>query len=332
MKEYSIGEVLRKRRLELGLTQAELCEGICESSTLSRIENGSQTPCRSKLIALLQRLGLPDEIYYSLSSGNDLKCATLQIQLRSCQVLHKFEEGLVKLSLFESLVSPKDRIAQQYILRVKTVFGYWENGQLLPYSYNEKLNMLFSALYLTVPHFDMQNIEQGLYSTDEIKVINQIALCYSDNGQREISISIYSQLMNYIQNHFCELNQSSTIIILVAYNYSRDLFSENRFQDAIEIANIGLQFSITSSRLTYLGNLLYILAYSFYNLDLPEKSLTYFQQAYTIYSITNDTKNIMLTQTALQELFNLTTQSISVPPAGIPTSCGTISEPFSPES
>lgn len=29
MKEVFLGEVIRQQRLELGLTQEELCEGIC---------------------------------------------------------------------------------------------------------------------------------------------------------------------------------------------------------------------------------------------------------------------------------------------------------------
>ena len=47
MKEVIVGEVLRKCRLEKGITQKELCEGICSISTLSRIENGEQHPTRS---------------------------------------------------------------------------------------------------------------------------------------------------------------------------------------------------------------------------------------------------------------------------------------------
>lgn len=44
MKEVYIGSIIRKRRQELGLTQEQLCRGICETVTLSRIENGKQTP------------------------------------------------------------------------------------------------------------------------------------------------------------------------------------------------------------------------------------------------------------------------------------------------
>ena len=63
MKEFPIGEVIRQRRMELGLTQEELCEGIYEPPTMSRIETGRQTPSRTKLNVLLQRLGLQDEWY-----------------------------------------------------------------------------------------------------------------------------------------------------------------------------------------------------------------------------------------------------------------------------
>lgn len=41
MKEIFLGDVIRQRRLELGLTQEELCEGICEPMTISRFEIGT---------------------------------------------------------------------------------------------------------------------------------------------------------------------------------------------------------------------------------------------------------------------------------------------------
>ena len=58
MQEMFIGEVIKQRRKELGLTQEQLCEGICEPITISRMENGKQTPSRNRVIALLQSRGL----------------------------------------------------------------------------------------------------------------------------------------------------------------------------------------------------------------------------------------------------------------------------------
>ena len=35
MQNFLLGEYIRQRRLDLGLTQAEVCSGICEPITLS---------------------------------------------------------------------------------------------------------------------------------------------------------------------------------------------------------------------------------------------------------------------------------------------------------
>lgn len=70
MQELLVGEVIKRKRIEMGLTQEELCEGICESFTISRIENGKQPPSRSTADALLQRLGISDSRYYFAFQNN----------------------------------------------------------------------------------------------------------------------------------------------------------------------------------------------------------------------------------------------------------------------
>lgn len=63
-----IGTFIKQRRKELKLTQEQVCSGICDPVTLSRIENGKQTPSKSVISALLQRLGMPEARYYVLES------------------------------------------------------------------------------------------------------------------------------------------------------------------------------------------------------------------------------------------------------------------------
>ena len=48
MKNVFLGEYIKQRRLDLGLTQEQLCDGICEPMTLSRLENGKQNGSPSK--------------------------------------------------------------------------------------------------------------------------------------------------------------------------------------------------------------------------------------------------------------------------------------------
>lgn len=50
MQNYKLGEYIRQRRLDLGLTQEQVCAGICESVTLSRFENGKQMLSRCQAL------------------------------------------------------------------------------------------------------------------------------------------------------------------------------------------------------------------------------------------------------------------------------------------
>lgn len=187
MKKLFVGEVIRKRRMELGLKQYELCEGICEPVTMSRLETGKQTPSYNKLKTILQRLGLPDDQCYMLLSKNEMLISDLQTEITSCNVLKDPERGLPKIEELEKIVEPDDTLTRQFILRSKASLGKKENGQIVPYTLNEKLDILFEAIRLTAPNFDIDSIHEGLYSIDEVKVINQIATVYSNLKQHKKS-------------------------------------------------------------------------------------------------------------------------------------------------
>ena len=103
MKEVFLGEVIRQRRLELGLTQEELCEGICEPMTISRFENGRQTPSRNRIKALLQRLGLPDDRFFGLLK----KYRSAILKMKSSVVMYDLNvQPQTKKTKFEKIHLP----------------------------------------------------------------------------------------------------------------------------------------------------------------------------------------------------------------------------------
>ena len=81
-----IGKVIRQRRKELGYTQEQLCEGICEPPNISRLENEQQIPSRSTMTLILERLGLPNDIYYAYLSDNEAEIEDLQTEIVSCNM------------------------------------------------------------------------------------------------------------------------------------------------------------------------------------------------------------------------------------------------------
>ena len=178
MQNYKLGEYIRQRRLDLGLTQEQVCAGICESVTLSRFENGKQTPSRNRINAILQRLGLPDDRYYALVTPEELEIEALKKEIVSCNALKCVEEGFDKISRLEKIAKPDDQITQQFILRSKVLLG----GLDKRYSNDERIQMLLQAIRMTIPDFQLDKIEDFLFTLDEMKLVNQIGNAYSLSG------------------------------------------------------------------------------------------------------------------------------------------------------
>ena len=156
MKNVFLGEYIKQRRLDLGLTQEQLCDGICEPMTLSRLENGKQTPSRNRINALLQRLGLPDDRYFALLSKNELEMEALQKEIVACNANHRVEEGFETLKKFEQIADHDDQIAQQFILRSKVLLGRLDQR----YTPQEQIDLLMQAIRLTVPRFNLDETER----------------------------------------------------------------------------------------------------------------------------------------------------------------------------
>lgn len=294
MKSFFIGEMIRQRRMELGLKQNELCQGICEPTTMCRIESGKQTPSLNQLKVLLQRLGLPDERYYAIISKNEMLISDLQTEIVSSNVFRDPQRGLPKIEELEKIADPDDRPIRQFILRSKVLLGKIENGQIVPYTNDEKLDMLFEAIRLTSPNFDIDAICDGLYSVDEVKVINQIALIYSQLEQREKAIDIYRQLLAYIENHFQNTGQFGSLFSLVAFNYARELDLVGRYTEAIKVSEINWKACVQYESYYYLPSTIAIIAECYHFLNQDEKSKAYYRQAFYLFKAIDNKRSLRI--------------------------------------
>lgn len=91
MKAYNIGLFIKKKREEQHIRQEDLCRGICDKSTLSRIERGKQEPSSGILGVLLQRLGINEDQLAVLLGPKDFEISDLQKE--SCP---QFSKGIRK--------------------------------------------------------------------------------------------------------------------------------------------------------------------------------------------------------------------------------------------
>lgn len=110
MKEQSMGRILRRIRIEQGMTQEALVEGICTAGYLSRVENGSQIPSRQIYQLLMERLGESgySYAYWQEEEEKEQTCRELLHALQTWQKEH-VDEKLLKLQKMKGAQDIRER-------------------------------------------------------------------------------------------------------------------------------------------------------------------------------------------------------------------------------
>lgn len=304
MQEILIGEAIKRRRLELGLTQEKLCEEICEPITISRLENGRQSPSRNLVNALLERLDMPSDRYYALVSKDELETEDLQakivywdIRFEQTQDAQARAEAQKIHEALQRKMKPDDRISRQLLLRSETILGK-EDG---PYTPEEKQEMLFRAIRLTVPKFDLSHLEDGFYTANEIKIINQLALNYERLGNQPETIAVLRRLSAYMEQH-CRCDRASKARqTMVLFNYANNLVSVGEYAQALSAAEKGRDICIECGHYLYFFGLLAVMAEAEYFLGNREKSEELYRQAYYMAKAMGHTRNAQMIQDQARE-------------------------------
>lgn len=285
MKAYNIGDCIRQLREEQNVNQEDLCRGLCSKSTLSRIERGCHVPSIGTVALLLQRLGVNEDSLSFLLGTTELEISNLHKEIEALNAQKKYDEALQKIGQMEQLTDPKDRVMQQFLLRSKALAGYLQDGQRVDYDNLTKREMLLRAIELTHPHFSLDNIGKCLLGIDEIKTINQIAITYSEAGDRRYAIHIYRQLFEYPRSRFYNTEAEVSVLTMLAYNYSRLLGQERRYEECIEYAQMGYEACIRYNKCYELGGLLINMACALHALGQDEESKERAKSAYHAYHL-----------------------------------------------
>ncbi len=285
MKAYNIGDCIRQLREEQNVNQEDLCHGLCNKSTLSRIERGCHVPSIGTIALLLQRLGVNEDSLSFLLGTTEMEISNLHKEIEALNAQKKYDEALQKIGQMEQLTDPKDRVMQQFLLRSKALAGYLQDGQRVDYDNLTKREMLLRAIELTHPHFSLDNIGKCLLGIDEIKTINQIAITYSDAGDRRYAIHIYRQLFEYPRSRFYNTEAEVSVVTMLAYNYSTLLGRERRYEECIEYAQMGYEACIKYNKARMLGGLLLNWGYALQKLGQEEESKSKIKDSYHAYRL-----------------------------------------------
>lgn len=310
MDKVYIGEIIREERTKQKVSQEKLCERICSPVTLSRLENGTQPPSYPKVKALMEKLGISDDLYKVVNNADELKAESLGKEIRAKVIAFEKAAGPEKearraeaweaTQRLEALAGDEPSIRQR-IVQDRCVLGTAQG----PYSPAEQRTLLMEALHLTVPKFDPARLDRFRYTQEEVSLINQIAVTYAWEGDSEQAIALYRQLLAYIQTHNQQLSKYAGQLTMVAYDYARELDVTGQYQEAARIAELGRKACVLYDEHQFHPGLLHILAECQHYLGNDTESRELYLQAYYFYKACGENKNLKLLKWDAKEQLGL---------------------------
>lgn len=263
MPILQFGLIIKRRREELGYTQEELADGICSVPTLSRIENGERMPTKEHFEMLLQRLGYSDTTLNAYVDEKQFYFHELKFKIRQALILNQPESARELLLEYEENLEKPAQIDKQFILLYQTLLN--------PASFTaaEQLKRLESAIRLTCPKYDSNKLPIIL-SYEEIILLNSIAVTYGVLKEYEKSIRILYYLKRYYEDHIITPEEVLRTQPMILYNLSKYLGQAGRYDECIEICNLGIRIARETGRCSTLSKLLFNRAWAAVRQQKPD--------------------------------------------------------------
>jgi|GEM_PF-2273888 len=247
----SIGHFIQQLRIEAGLTQQALCEGICDVATLSRIENGDVAHGYVfYLEAFMQRLGRDiNKYFYTFPAPHEFDEKQLRNKINSLQNSEQYEDANILLSALEMTKGFKSRgrndkarypgINQQFVLKIKASHHEYRFG------YNKALLLKLKKAWLcTQKVYDEKSIASMRLMYYEIVILNMIGIYYCENNQVARGLEIFKSIMSSLKRFYVDETERIQMYLSVSYNYSKYADLTKHMNDANLVELEGIELSV----------------------------------------------------------------------------------------
>lgn len=233
---YLLGDVIAELRYRAEISQEELADGICATSTISRIERGEQMPSAQILEKIFSKFGLGADFFVGFGSVSELENETNW-------------DYLLENALHPS-GTEKDNILQlyDYILAVDM-----QNNN----SNNDKIfGFLVRALAYSLPLDEIYTTHcRRAYSYLELHILNSIAVEFYKLGQYHTSCNLFDKIYRYMRNRFQDASIKKHLYPVVLNNLAIIEYENRKLTKALSFCREGIRACIHSGHFQLLPHL-----------------------------------------------------------------------------
>ena len=239
---FSMKDVLRTRREMFGLTQEQLCEGICSVKSLRRAEKGQTDMQRETLKKLLNRLGLSGQMQWSRLITSDREVIRMAEELADYINDRKFSVASKQLESLKSRIDLDIPQNKQYFLEKQALLEF-EQGKV---TREEFVKMEKEALECTLR-------AENLYRKENVYLTEREIICISNSWkgmegkQKRESINLILRLYDYyaLNNG---LSQAISVYEIVTEAAVNELGNSGEHVRAEEIDRKSIKVSLSCRR------------------------------------------------------------------------------------
>ena len=253
----NIGNTIRQLRKKHGLSAKRLCEGLCSSSKLSKIESGDEYPKEELLQALMERMGELPMIRCLPTAELDYEHIKARKEI-SERLNHNDFDISKQLNLLANYESKMTNLEKQEYIYYQSIYLLRKEG--LP---DEALKKGKIAIRITFPDFSMGcDFSNHLFIIQEICIIHHIAIILAFNGDIIEAIKLLSQLEEYHYSHFMNHKIYACYYVNIVNNLAGWIGMQGDFKGSLKLSQQGLDYCKLYNDLTLFPNLLYTHGYT----------------------------------------------------------------------
>ncbi|MCL2245020.1 MAG: helix-turn-helix domain-containing protein [Treponema sp.] len=284
MPLLNIGTLIKKLRIQQGMTQEALAYPVIEQSTLSRIESGQTMPNKSTTEMLLERLGYNPR---NIDIVIDKKTQDIQKAMDDLYGLIKtesiYDDQEEKTKKAEAIINElegdaefmSERVNRQYILLSKAMCALHRKEES-----SSVLNTLMEAIKISIPEYNENDIDKYYLSKQDVRIINLTTMVYRDNGRLDDGINVLSLLKKNFEETNIDKESRGEYYASVVYALAQLLYYAKKYEEARKMCDRAAEICIETGVFRLLPLVTAYKANCLYHLGDKDECPELFRQSY----------------------------------------------------
>lgn len=229
-----IGKLIFREREKLGISQSELCRGICSPASISRLEWGEQNIGEWCIDAFMQRLGKSQDNFWTIVHVGDYNLMEHRREIWDAILLQEYEVAESGIQKYENSING-GKLHKQFLVQCRGMIkrnrdNDWEGA----------LELFTEAILITVSKFAIDNIEHIVIGRNEMFIIMLLAETYAYLGKEEIAQQMLEGILKGIQKKEWDEEELVKIYPKIIRVYVEFLKKEDKYEEVISLSQNAL--------------------------------------------------------------------------------------------